>query len=531
MAAIPNPDGEYGISPERLPKSVKIRSTCNACQQAKIRCSHERPSCRRCQKHNIDCIYSISRRLGRPAKKKDIALNDSSVGQECNESPGSPLNKRSRCPKKRKAKEETMNEHMAREDPVLPTEKLSSDYMVFGSGHMNDLSVEDTNMQSPILADIATTAPFSLSDNVDITSESWLQEFMSNPFTDPALERSFFEPFAADETKVDNGDAALTMEAKDPPPTYPESFSDSASEMQEPPLSSTYFSATSGCLAHNDDGAGRTQGALPGNPAYPEYLMKETGAWAQPLSTIGEGFPPDSSCLFPQMKTSKRTCDFKIFGDDFSVNPNSLVADNFQCQAHEQAVRDLIRINVCASYTGPSAAIDSILTCQKALQQLAETILQCRICSRARVNVLMVVVVSIDSLITTLETITSVENDLVGRMFPEFYNPLLHDYRSDAELATHSRRYKGSSPQLRVQLDSCPLVIGDFYVSSDEKFLFVKRVLHSRLSSLLGTVRRIRLCTQEALAVSASRGRLVMMMETDRRLQLIMMKLKMLSKP
>lgn len=56
---------------EPLPKSVKVRSTCNACQQAKIRCSHEKPSCRRCQKHKIDCIYSVSRRLGRPAKKKE----------------------------------------------------------------------------------------------------------------------------------------------------------------------------------------------------------------------------------------------------------------------------------------------------------------------------------------------------------------------------------------------------------------------------------------------------------------------------
>ena len=58
----------------QLPKSVKVRSTCNACQQAKIRCSHEKPSCRRCQKHKIDCIYSVSRRLGRPAKKKDSRM-------------------------------------------------------------------------------------------------------------------------------------------------------------------------------------------------------------------------------------------------------------------------------------------------------------------------------------------------------------------------------------------------------------------------------------------------------------------------
>jgi hypothetical protein len=61
----------FKSSAGKLPKSVKVRSTCNACQQAKIRCSHEKPSCRRCQKHKIDCIYSVSRRLGRPAKKKE----------------------------------------------------------------------------------------------------------------------------------------------------------------------------------------------------------------------------------------------------------------------------------------------------------------------------------------------------------------------------------------------------------------------------------------------------------------------------
>ena len=58
------------LNPDPLPRSVKVRSTCNACQQAKIRCSHEKPSCHRCQKQRINCVYSMSRRLGRPAKKR-----------------------------------------------------------------------------------------------------------------------------------------------------------------------------------------------------------------------------------------------------------------------------------------------------------------------------------------------------------------------------------------------------------------------------------------------------------------------------
>ncbi|KAJ5817396.1 hypothetical protein N7447_009629 [Penicillium robsamsonii] len=46
-----------------------MRTTCNACQQAKIRCSHTCP-CERCESHGYECVYSISQPLGRPAKKK-----------------------------------------------------------------------------------------------------------------------------------------------------------------------------------------------------------------------------------------------------------------------------------------------------------------------------------------------------------------------------------------------------------------------------------------------------------------------------
>lgn len=90
----------------QLPKSVKVRSTCNACQQAKIRCSHEKPSCRRCQKHKIECIYSVSRRLGRPAKKKDQKVGSENQSQspileiitdpsECEKKPRKPAKKKS----------------------------------------------------------------------------------------------------------------------------------------------------------------------------------------------------------------------------------------------------------------------------------------------------------------------------------------------------------------------------------------------------------------------------------------------------
>ncbi|CAI7600217.1 unnamed protein product [Penicillium bialowiezense] len=63
-----SPDGSPQLIGPLLPNQ-KIRTTCNACQQAKIRCSHASP-CSRCESHGFKCVYSISQPLGRPAKKK-----------------------------------------------------------------------------------------------------------------------------------------------------------------------------------------------------------------------------------------------------------------------------------------------------------------------------------------------------------------------------------------------------------------------------------------------------------------------------
>ncbi|KAJ5766013.1 uncharacterized protein N7511_003629 [Penicillium nucicola] len=65
------------VTPELGPSQVadeepsrKMRETCNACQAAKIGCGHQRPTCARCEKQGLACIYSMSLPLGRPAKNK-----------------------------------------------------------------------------------------------------------------------------------------------------------------------------------------------------------------------------------------------------------------------------------------------------------------------------------------------------------------------------------------------------------------------------------------------------------------------------
>jgi hypothetical protein len=49
-------------------KNLKLRTSCDTCQTAKVKCSQAKPVCSRCLQHGIKCIYSPVKRIGRPPK-------------------------------------------------------------------------------------------------------------------------------------------------------------------------------------------------------------------------------------------------------------------------------------------------------------------------------------------------------------------------------------------------------------------------------------------------------------------------------
>ncbi|KAL9584579.1 MAG: hypothetical protein Q9203_004605 [Teloschistes exilis] len=46
------------------PQPVRIRSSCDSCSEAKVKCDKRRPACERCTSNQLQCTYSISRRHG-----------------------------------------------------------------------------------------------------------------------------------------------------------------------------------------------------------------------------------------------------------------------------------------------------------------------------------------------------------------------------------------------------------------------------------------------------------------------------------
>lgn len=273
----------------------------------------------------------------------------------------------------------------------------------------------------------------------------------------------------------------------------------------------------------------------------PGSLKREALAFTPPIPSALEHLTNNSTTAEASCKTGptdvpRTSRDYVFSADALRTNfkvTNPAPSRPLQCQCHqchEQIVKELIRFNRCACRTGPDVTIDSILSSQRLLQQLADTILQCGMCSKSGVNLLMVVVVSIDSLVSALEAIISVENGLMEGLFPDFHEYHAYSFCRDISSTPTSRWNKGGGYHIKAQVESCPLLVGGYCVPGDEKFSFVLQVLHSRLSGLLNTIRRIRLCAQDVLDIPASRGKLVLVTETDRRLQLIMMKMKMLTK-
>ena len=65
---------------EPRPKASRYRNSCDACQAAKIKCGQQKPECHRCTAQEIQCVYSLSRRMGRP-RQPTRAANQSSPSQ------------------------------------------------------------------------------------------------------------------------------------------------------------------------------------------------------------------------------------------------------------------------------------------------------------------------------------------------------------------------------------------------------------------------------------------------------------------
>ncbi|KAF7560405.1 hypothetical protein G7046_g3740 [Stylonectria norvegica] len=59
--------------PRLGPDDKKLRSSCDACGTAKVKCDRGQPVCNRCEDLGLSCVYGPSRKIGKPRRKRPAA--------------------------------------------------------------------------------------------------------------------------------------------------------------------------------------------------------------------------------------------------------------------------------------------------------------------------------------------------------------------------------------------------------------------------------------------------------------------------
>jgi hypothetical protein len=67
----------------RVPPVPKLRSSCDGCGTAKVKCDRGQPGCARCGALGLTCVYGRSRKFGKPARKRPGAWFDASTSLSC----------------------------------------------------------------------------------------------------------------------------------------------------------------------------------------------------------------------------------------------------------------------------------------------------------------------------------------------------------------------------------------------------------------------------------------------------------------
>ena len=57
-------------NPQETPQPVKLRSSCDECGVGKVKCDRKHPKCGRCVANGAVCVYGVSRKIGKPPRKR-----------------------------------------------------------------------------------------------------------------------------------------------------------------------------------------------------------------------------------------------------------------------------------------------------------------------------------------------------------------------------------------------------------------------------------------------------------------------------
>jgi hypothetical protein len=360
--------------------------------------------------------------------------------------------------------------------------------------------------------------------DIDIAPEVWLQELISTQLTEPVMNTI---DTGYDNNNIDLDDLIDPFDnSKYPGPFVDYSGTDSfLSSIMTVPEPAAVYPVASNCLSGFQglqDEAGVPSGSqemaffsssCTSNVDSRQKMQPQSDLWAM------SGVPNSRILTDPyNHKNPFESPEDSIYStQDLETESIPATPKGCSCTPDAWSIGELVRAGLKPSKD--EISIDSLLAYQKELQRQAELILRCRVClkTESRANVLMVIIVSIDSLLTTLETTATSAKSC------------LQEDQIISNLQCRTKKQRDVQNSLGFHMEACPLLVGSFQVPMEDKTWFIRGMLQTRLSMLLSTIRRIWVYTQDLFSATLYRGRLMMIMETDRRLQLILMKIRMVT--
>ncbi|KAF2811742.1 uncharacterized protein BDZ99DRAFT_518993 [Mytilinidion resinicola] len=122
--------------PPTGPGAPKLRSSCDSCGTAKVKCDRNQPECGRCATLGLACVYGLSRHFGKPPRKRPAIVLDEGAA---------------RCKKRTTHIDESRNHHIA-SDYTQPQSFNQSGQLEF-SNSTPDMHSSTSGLVNPLRMD------------------------------------------------------------------------------------------------------------------------------------------------------------------------------------------------------------------------------------------------------------------------------------------------------------------------------------------------------------------------------------------
>ena len=475
---------------------TRLRATCDACKDAKVRCNRGTPTCYRCRNQKLNCVYNLSRRMGRPRRNRSNA-ESRGVGAEDEQD---------------KAQRPTHGENVGRQDKTASADTTTL------RGDPCGEQAQESGIRPSIINSIDHNG-HGTGINSDISSMSSLMDPFGNPDDydlsqlQTPIGMSDFELMADFDIFNGPGPSILSGSAI-PNPSQ-------SSQGMRPQATSTLDRVT----IPEQTNTSRPVTTSVSDPS-PDTLtdgnmMLVDGLEGRPFSSLEGTFGLEQT----HVRGTRGQRTPRVLGKH---GENGAAPSEFAtCDCYQVSLQKLLDIDENQSDI-LSSTIDVALLLEQCVRGHIAKVLECGICPIKRPTILLLLAVIIDNVVCMFESSwrfgnsrSLVTDNNCNPLFNTPIPPTAPTAFPTPPVADMTGARKGAaSPATRTAGGQQVLLVGSYEILSEEKNLFLKLLLQGRLSSLSATLRQLMPYMQRSSPQNSnSRHGTMMMAETYKRLR------------